>query len=106
MVGEAAAIGVFDADKGQKLLVFVIPSAQWSGDHAELTRAVVSHVDVRLGRPFRPSDVLVVRQFPKTRSSKVMRRLIRAAYCGDPLGDLSALDNPSALDDIRAAAEH
>lgn len=104
MVAEAAAIGVFDADKGQRLVVFVIPQADWDGDEAALARAVTTHVDERLGRPFRPSAVLAVRQFPKTRSSKVMRRLIRAAYCGDPLGDLSALDNPSALDDIRAAA--
>lgn len=106
MVAEAAAIGVFDPDKGQKLVVFVIPPAGWSGAEDDTIRQVTKHVDERLGRPFRPSSVLVVRQFPKTRSSKVMRRLIRAAYCGDPLGDLSALDNPTALDDIRAVAGH
>ena len=106
MVGEAAAIGVFDADKGQKLVVFVIPKPGWSGDEDDAIRALKAHVDLRLGRPFRPSSVLFVRQFPKTRSSKVMRRLIRATYCGDPPGDLSALDNPSALDDIRAVAGH
>ena len=104
MVSEAAAVGVFDVDKGQRLVVFIIPAADWDGDRDALTDAVVSHVELRLGRPFRPSRVLPVRQFPKTRSSKVMRRLIRAAYCGDPLGDLSALDNPSALEEIRAAA--
>ncbi len=106
MVGEAAAIGVFDADKGQKLVVFVIPKPGWTGDQAEAIRTLKAHVDARLGRPFRPSSVLFVKQFPKTRSAKVMRRLIRATYCGDPPGDLSALDNPSALDDIRAVAGH
>jgi len=106
MVAEAAAIGVLDPDKGQRLVVFIIPKSTWDDDVSALERAVMAHVDVRLGRPFRPSSVLVVKQFPKTRSSKVMRRLIRAAYSGDALGDLSALDNPSALDDIRAVAGH
>lgn len=103
-VGEAAAIGVNDPVKGQKLVVFVIPSPQWDGDGARLAEAVGRQVEQRLGKPFRPANVHIVRQFPKTRSSKVMRRLIRAAYTEQPLGDLSALDNPSALDEIRAAA--
>jgi acetyl-CoA synthetase len=45
-----------------------------------------------------------VAQLPKTRSSKIMRRVIRSVYCGLPAGDLSSLDNPAALDEIRAAA--
>ena len=104
MVGEAAAIGVHDLDKGQRLVVFVIVKAGVETSGEALSQAVRAHVDTRLGRPFRPSEVLAVAQFPKTRSSKVMRRLIRAVYSGAALGDLSALDNPSALDDIRAAA--
>ena len=55
-------------------------------------------------RPFRPGRVHVVAQLPKTRSSKIMRRVIRSVYCGQPPGDLSSLDNPSALDEVRAAA--
>ncbi len=103
-VGEAAAVGVDDAAKGQRLVVFVIPSPAWGGDHEDLSDAITRHVDLRLGRPFRPSRVHIVRQLPRTRSQKVMRRLIRAVYCGQPLGDLSALDNPAALDEIRTTA--
>jgi acetyl-CoA synthetase len=103
-VSEAAAIGVNDIVKGQKLVVFVIPSPLWNGDGALLTEAVGKQVEQRLGKPFRPASVHIVQQFPRTRSSKVMRRLIRAAYTAQPLGDLSALDNPSALDEIRSAA--
>lgn len=101
---EAAAIGVDDADKGQKLVVFVVPKpgACEAVDH--LARQVIAHVDQRLGRPFRPSAVHVVAQLPKTRSSKIMRRVLRSVYCGTPPGDLSSLDNPAALDEIRAAA--
>jgi acetyl-CoA synthetase len=100
-ISEAAAIGVEDPTKGQKLVVFVIAALAFAGDQAQLTAKIKNHVDIQLGKPFRPSAVHVVRQLPKTRSSKVMRRLIRSIYSNQPLGDLSSLDNPSALDEIR-----
>ncbi|SAK63245.1 AMP-binding protein [Caballeronia ptereochthonis] len=103
-VAEAAAIGVADADKGQKLVVFVVPKPNASLVRANLEAIVSGHVDKRLGRPFRPGRVHVVEQLPKTRSSKIMRRVIRSVYCGLPPGDLSSLDNPAALDEVRAAA--
>ena len=103
-VAEAAAIGVADADKGQKLVVFVVPKPHAKLLGADLEANVSSHVDKRLGRPFRPGRVHVVAQLPKTRSSKIMRRLIRSVYCGMPPGDLSSLDNPAALDEVRAVA--
>lgn len=98
-VSEAAAIGVDDAAKGQSLVVFVIAKAAASTDPA-LPEKVAQHADSRLGRAFRPRRVHVVRELPKTRSSKVMRRLIRSVYCDLPRGDLSSLDNPSALEEI------
>ncbi|KDD17931.1 AMP-binding protein [Bordetella bronchiseptica] len=103
-VAEAAAIGVADAAKGQKLVVFVVPRPGVSVPEDALQAAVIGHVDKRLGRPFRPGRVHVVSQLPKTRSSKIMRRVIRSVYCGQPPGDLSSLDNPAALDEVRAAA--
>ena len=103
-VAEAAAIGVSDADKGQKLVVFVVRAPGAAADAGEIQQRVAQHVDKRLGRPFRPSAVHVVGQLPKTRSSKIMRRVIRSVYCDTPAGDLSSLDNPAALDDIRGAA--
>lgn len=102
-VSEAAAIGVSDPVKGQKLVVFVIPSREWDGDRGRLIEAVARQVDERLGKPFRPGNVHIVQQFPKTRSSKIMRRLIRAVYTGQPLGDISALDDPASLEQIRTA---
>lgn len=103
-VAEAAAIGVSDEKKGQKLVVFVVAKPNAATAPADLQAAVATHVDRRLGRPFRPGLVHVVGQLPKTRSSKIMRRLIRSIYCGLPPGDLSSLDNPAALDEVRAAA--
>lgn len=102
-VSEAAAIGVEDKLKGQKLVVFVIPAPQ-AASVADLPLAAAEYIANRLGRAFRPGIVHVVAQLPKTRSSKVMRRLLRSVYCGQPTGDLSSLDNPSALEEIRQAA--
>jgi acetyl-CoA synthetase len=101
-VAEAAAIGVDDPVKGQKLVAFVVLSPGVEVDQASLMAEVGAHVDARLGRPFRPARVHVVRQLPKTRSSKIMRRVIRSVYTGQPTGDLSALDNPASLHEIEA----
>ncbi len=101
-VVEAAAIGVEDAAKGQRLVVFIVPAPGYQGSTDRLETEVQRYVGDKLGRPFQPSVMHTVRQLPKTRSSKIMRRVIRSAYCGQPLGDLSALDNPAALDEIIA----
>jgi len=95
-VSEAAAIGAADPVKGQKLVVFVIAKP---GAAAEKTLAetVAQAVSERLGKPFRPSEVHILSQLPKTRSGKVMRRLIRQSYANAPSGDLSSLDNPESL---------
>ena len=56
-----------------------------------------------LGPAFRPKDVVFVDDLPKTRSMKVMRRVVRAVYEGKDPGDLASLVNPPALEDLRAA---
>lgn len=104
-IAEAAAISVEDPVTGHKLVLFAITTPGWQGDVSELERTVAQHVDVRLGRPFRPAALHLVGQLPKTRSSKIMRRVIRSVYSGLPTGDLSSLDNPAALDEIRLAAQ-
>ncbi|MEO2055305.1 MAG: hypothetical protein ABGX83_08465, partial [Nitrospira sp.] len=53
-----------------------------------------------LGKTFRPKAIEFVSQLPKTRSAKIVRRLIRAKYLGEVLGDLSSIENPSALEEI------
>lgn len=102
---DAAAIGVDDSERGERLVVFVIGDAKVMADHAATAAWVAQAIDDNLGRPFRPSAVHVVSQLPKTRSGKTMRRLIRSIYAGLPPGDLSALDNPAALAEVSALAE-
>jgi acetyl-CoA synthetase len=94
---EAAAIGVPDPDKGQALVCFCVLRPGEAGS-PELAAALRTLVATRLGKPLRPAGIEFVPDLPKTRNAKVMRRVIRATYLGEPAGDLSALENPGSLD--------
>ncbi|MEQ1760897.1 MAG: AMP-binding protein [Vicinamibacterales bacterium] len=100
---EAGAIGVPDEVKGQALVCFCVlrPGFDASPTLAEELKAMVAE---RLGKPLRPHAVLFVDDLPKTRNAKVMRRVIRTTYLGDPPGDLSSLENPAAVEMIRRVA--
>ena len=95
-VVEAAVIGATDADKGQTIVAF-LTCENAPDDIRAIARARVKE---RLGAPFAPSAVFVVPELPKTRSSKIMRRVIRSVHSGNPAGDLSALVNPEAVEEI------
>lgn len=95
-VVEAAAIGASDAAKGQTIVVFLTCDRPVK----DITKVATARIRDRLGRPFAPSAVYVVPQLPKTRSSKIMRRVIRSVHSGNPPGDLSSLVNPEAITDI------
>ena len=100
-VVEAAAIGIPHAVKGESIAVFcVLRPGEPGGPEA---RAAISAEVVReLGKALKPDAVELVPALPKTRSGKVMRRVIRAAYLGLDPGDISALDDPSLLEAIRS----
>jgi acetyl-CoA synthetase len=99
-VVESAAIGVPDPAKGQALVCFCVLRAGFTSGDA-LADELKAYVATRLGKPLRPSAVEFVRDLPKTRNAKVMRRVIRAAYLGEAPGDVSSLENPQAVDEIQ-----
>jgi acetyl-CoA synthetase len=102
LVVEAAAIGVPDPIKGNAVIVFcvLIPGS----DPSENLRQELVNLVVRsLGKPLAPRAILFVNDLPKTRNAKVMRRMIRAAYLGQDLGDTSSLVNPESIEGIRRA---
>jgi acetyl-CoA synthetase len=101
-VVEAAAIGVPDPVKGNNLVAFCVLAPGQAADEA-LRTALMDRVAAALGKPLRPSEVRFVRELPKTRNAKVMRRLIRAAFLKLPLGDTSSLENPGAVEEITLA---
>jgi acetyl-CoA synthetase len=57
-----------------------------------------------LGKALAPREVIFVGDIPKTGNAKVMRRIVRAAYLGEKLGDTSAVENPASLGEIKRAA--
>ncbi|MER3461386.1 MAG: AMP-dependent synthetase [candidate division GAL15 bacterium] len=99
-VKEAAAIGVPHEVKGEAIVLFVVLKPGYAPD-PHLAEEVAEKVATALGRPLRPERVLFVPDLPKTRNAKIMRRVVRRAYLGEELGDLSSLENPEAVEAIR-----
>ena len=101
-VNQAAAVGVPDDTTGTAVVAYVVlePGETASEPLRETLR---ERVGEDLGKPFRPREVLFVDAFPKTQSGKIIRRAIEASYTGEPLGDLSSIENPDALEDLEHA---
>jgi acetyl-CoA synthetase len=96
---EAAAIGIPNEIKGNALVVFCVVSPEYSS--IETIRDELQNlISNSLGKPLSPEAVLFVKDLPKTRNAKVMRRVIRAAYLGQDPGDVSSLVNPEAVEEI------
>ncbi len=95
----AAAIGVPDEVKGETIALFLVaaPGVKVGED---LTEAVIHACDEGLGKAFRPSVVQWVSDLPRTRSQKIMRRVVKAIALGSDPGDLTSLENPESLEGI------
>jgi acetyl-CoA synthetase len=100
-VQEAAAIGVPDEVKGRALVCFVVLKDS-SLQHHDLRQRLVGRVVNELGKPLAPKAIEFVRELPKTRNAKVLRRVIRAAYLGNDPGDMMSLENPRAVDELKS----
>jgi acetyl-CoA synthetase len=94
-VAEAAVIGVPDEAKGEAIVGYAVAKSGVQLDAAAIC-ATVAEV---LGAAFRPREIRLAAELPKTQSGKIVRRLMRAKYLGEPLGDLSTVANPGALED-------
>jgi acetyl-CoA synthetase len=101
-VAEAAVVGVPHAVKGEAVVGFVVLRAG-QGPAETLRAELTDRVAQAVGKALRPERVLFVRELPRTRSAKIMRRVIRATYLGQEPGDLSSLDNPGGVQAIAEA---
>ena len=104
-VAEVAVVGVADALKGQVAMAFVVPKDSSVLDDSvaamKLEGEIMKRVDGDLGAVARPSRVRFVSVLPKTRSGKLLRRAIQAVCEGRDAGDLTTMDDPAALQQIR-----
>lgn len=97
-VMESAVIGVPDEIKGTKMIAFCVLKEKGTENLRDELREIVAK---EMGKPLAPSEIYFVSILPKTRNAKIMRRVVRAAYMGEDPGDLSALENPQAVEEIR-----
>ncbi|MEX2251859.1 MAG: AMP-binding protein [Acidimicrobiia bacterium] len=95
----AAVIGVPDELKGEAIALYLVPAAGIAPDE-NLTAAIEGAVVESLGKSFRPKTIRWVGDLPRTRSAKIMRRVVKALALGQEPGDLSSLENPESLDGI------
>jgi acetyl-CoA synthetase len=103
-VSEAAVMGKEDALKGEVPVAFVTLRSGFQPSD-ELRAELVKHIRNTIGPIATPDAIVIVNKLPKTRSGKIMRRLLKAVLSGAALGDVSTLEDEGSVDDIKASYE-
>jgi acetyl-CoA synthetase len=103
-VSEAAVMGKEDAVKGEVPVAFVVLRSGFQPSE-ELRAELVKHIRVTIGPIATPDAVVIVNKLPKTRSGKIMRRILKAVLVGAPIGDVSTLEDDASVEDIKNTYE-
>ena len=103
-VAEAAVCGRADATTGQAIVAFVTLKGSEEGS-VERMEELRDHVAVKIGKIARPSNIVFTPELPKTRSGKIMRRLLRDVADHRELGDTTTLADPTVVEEIKERAE-
>lgn len=103
-VAEAAVVGKPDQVRGEVAAAFVVLKSGYAANEA-LKTSLRELVHKSLGKIVVLDDIDFVDMLPKTRSGKIMRRLIKAVISGQPLGDYSTIEDEGSIEEIRKAAE-
>jgi acetyl-CoA synthetase len=107
-VAEAAVVGAKDEITGQAVVAFVVVRSDAGGADAsgeDVTTALREHVRKEIGPLAKPRSILVVAEVPKTRSGKIMRRLLKDVAEERPVGDVTTLADSSVMDAIKSGLE-
>ncbi len=102
-VAESAVVGRVGQDKAENIVAFVTLKGDVTGDEA-LLQELREHVSKKIGKIARPAMIIFTEDLPKTRSGKIMRRLLRDVAEGRPLGDVTTLANENVVEEIRDKA--
>lgn len=103
-VAEAAVFGKPDKVKGEVIVAMVVIKQEFEGD-GEIVAKLRKRIRADLGPIYVPEEIHVVRALPKTRSGKIMRRVVKAVALDQLPGDISTLENSASVDEIRSAIE-
>ena len=96
-ISDAASISIPDELTGEAIVVFFVPENK---NEINLEADIVEHINKKIGKIAKPKLIFQLSDLPKTRTGKIMRRLLKAKLTGNPLGDLSSLENPDILKEI------
>lgn len=103
-VAEAAVVGMPHTDKGQGIAAFVTLKGTVEGTEEERTK-LRQHVAQKIGAIARPDEIIFTADLPKTRSAKIMRRLLRDIAAGRVLGDTTTLADPAVVSELKTEYE-
>lgn len=98
-ISESAVVGTPDEIKGEVPVAFVVYKGKKTRE--EIKKEVIEQIKKEIGPIALPKEVYLVEDLPKTRSGKIMRRILRRLFTGEELGDLSTLANPESVEKIR-----
>jgi len=96
-ISDAASISIPDSITGEAIVVFFVADKK---NYTDLEFEVIEHISKRIGKIAKPKYVFQLSDLPKTRTGKIMRRLLKTKLMGEELGDLSSLENPEILKEI------
>jgi acetyl-CoA synthetase len=97
-ISDAAAIAIPDSITGEAIIVFFVAEKhQKTATPEEIT----SFISDKIGKLAKPKYVIEISDLPKTRTGKILRRVLKSKILGEPLGDISSLENPQILDEIK-----
>jgi len=101
-VAEAAVTSKADQKKGESIVAFLVLRAGFSASDL-LREELVNHIRTSLGPIASPEEVYFVNKLPKTRSGKIMRRLLKSISAGSAIGDITSLEDDTSVQEIRQA---
>ncbi|MBI2438426.1 MAG: AMP-binding protein, partial [Lentisphaerae bacterium] len=104
-IAEAAVVPVVDQIKGRLPEVYVALKPGVTSDHKEVQKKVVAAIETTIGKIARPAHVWVVEDMPKTRSGKIMRRVLAALSNNMPVGDITTLANADVVEHIKVMVQ-
>jgi len=98
-ISDAASISIPDEITGEAIVLFIVLENK-KENNENVANEVRNFISEKIGKVARPKKIFMISDLPKTRTGKIMRRLLKAKLLGLPLGDLSSLENPQVLDEI------
>ena len=96
-ISDAASISIPDNITGEAIILFIVPEVKTD---SKLEIEISNYVTEKIGKLAKPKIIYVLSDLPKTRTGKILRRVLKAKLLGLSLGDLSSLENPQVLDEI------